>query len=55
MDQPEDLIDLTYNPQETASVANLRITTILNELKTMAKSFPIQADALATRFPTLLH
>ena len=54
MDQPEDLISLTCNPQEAASVANLQITTIQSEIKILAESFFTQADALATWFPNLL-
>ena len=56
MIQSKDLIDLTFNPQEAASTANLQILAIQIELDTMAaRSFSIPADALATRFPTLLR
>lgn len=55
MDQSDDVKDLTCNPQETASAAKLRMTTILSEIDTMVESFSIQANAQATRFPTLLR
>ena len=54
INQSEDLIDLTINPQEVAATAKLQVLAIQTRLDTMAESFSIQADALATWFLTLL-
>ena len=51
----EDIMDLTVNPRNITETAQLRIRTIQLELESMAHSFSTQADALATRFPTLLR